>query len=111
MKLPLDTVIAREKVIAYLLVRQSRNDKSSFLATAGYTLANPEALLASLAVLRDHGNAVPVDDNKFGRSYEIVGVLAGPLGIGLLVRTIWMTEHLSGSTKFITLIPVETVRS
>jgi len=111
MKLPPDTVIAPEKVIDYLLVRQSRSDKSAFLASGGYTLANPQALLVSLGALRDHGDAVPVDENKFGRYHEIVGVLTGPLGIGLRVRTIWMTEHLSGSTRFITLIPIETGRA
>ena len=98
MKLSSDATIAREKVVDYLLVRQSRSDKSAFLAGGGYTLANPEVLLASLGTLRDQGDAVPVDENKFGRYYEIVGVLPGTRGAGLRVRTIWMTEHLSGTT-------------
>ena len=111
MKLPPDTIIAREKVVDYPLVQQSRSDKSAFLAGGGYTLANPYALLTSLYALRDQGDAAPVDENKFGRYYEIIGVLAGPHGTGLRVRTIWMTEHLSGLTKFVTLIPIEVVRS
>ena len=48
MKLPPDSVIAPEKLISYLLVRQARRDKSAFLATAGYTLANSEQLLRDL---------------------------------------------------------------
>jgi hypothetical protein len=48
MKLPPDSVIAPEKLISYLLVRQTRGDKSAFLATAGYTLANSEQLLRDL---------------------------------------------------------------
>jgi len=32
-------------------------------------------------------------------------MLTGPNGVALAVRTIWMTEHLSGVTKFVTLIP------
>ena len=111
MKLPPDSFIAREKAIAYLLVRQSRSDKSAFLAGAGYTLENPDTLLASLDALRTHGDAVLVDENKFGRYYEVVGILSAPNGISLRVRTIWMTEHLSGITKFITLIPIGTVRT
>jgi hypothetical protein len=38
-------------------------------------------------------------------AYEIRAQLVGPSGRALRVRTIWMTEYLSGATKFITLIP------
>jgi hypothetical protein len=107
MKLPANAIIAPEKVTDYLLVRQSRNDKSAFLETSGYNPVNPDVLISSLVGLREQNEAVPIDENQFGRYYEVVGVLRGPLGVGLRVRTIWMTEHLSGVTKFITLIPVE----
>ena len=107
MKLPPNALIASEKVTHYLLVRQSRGDKSVFLRRGGFTLANPNALIASLTTLRDQKNAQLVSENKFGRFYEVAGVLHGPTGIGLRVKTIWMTEHLSGTTKFITLIPIE----
>jgi hypothetical protein len=38
-------------------------------------------------------------------SYETRGNLTGPNGISLAVRVIWMTEHWSGVTKFVTLLP------
>lgn len=38
--------------------------------------------------------------NKFGRYYEIRVTLTGPNGVKLAVCTIWMTENLSGVTKF-----------
>src|SRR5882724_9729536 len=104
MKLPANAVIAREKVTGYLLVRQSRNDKSVFLERSGYSPANPEVLISDLGTLGAQNEATSVDDNQFGRYYEVVGILRGPFGVGLRVRTIWMTEHLSGITKFITLI-------
>lgn len=107
MKLPADAIIAKDKVIHYLLVRQSRSDKSAFLERGGYSLANPEALITGLAAIRDGNEAQMVDNNKFGRYYEVIGILHGPAGIELRVKTIWMTEHLSGATKFITLIPIE----
>jgi len=110
MKLPANAVIARKKITDYLLVRQNRSDKSSFLESDGFTVLNPDALVAELATLCDQGDAQQVDENKFGRYYEITGILRGPLGIGLRVKTIWMTEHLSGTTKFVTLIPIEVVR-
>ena len=107
MKLSAKAKIAREKVTGYLLVRQVRSDKSGFLAGGGFTLHNPDALIAELGVLRSANEANQVNDNKFGRYYEVSGVLRGPLGVGLRVKTIWMIEHLSGDTKFVTLIPIE----
>lgn len=107
MKLSASAIIAREKVTGYLLVRQGRNDKSAFLEKGGYTAGNPEDLITALVELRDHCDARQVDDNQFGVYYELIGDLRGPAGVKLRVRTVWMTEHLSGATKFITLIPIE----
>jgi hypothetical protein len=107
MKLPANAIIARGKVTEYLLVRQGRNDKSAFLEKGGYTSANPDALIVGLKELREQNEAMLVDDNPFGVYYELVGILRGTMGIGLRVKTVWMTEHLSGVTKFITLIPIE----
>lgn len=107
MKLPRDATIARGKVANYLLVRQNRSDKSAFLERGGFSLANPDALIAGLAEIRDGNNeAQLVDENKFGQYYELLGILHGPSGVDLRVRTIWMRESLSGVTKFITLIPI-----
>jgi hypothetical protein len=110
MKLPSDTIIAREKITRYLLIRQNRGDKSAFLEKGGYSLANPDALISSLVALRDENEEVQIAWNRFGRYYEIIGTLRGPFRIELSVRTIWMTEHLSGITKFITLIPVRAIQ-
>ena len=90
-------------------MRQSRNDKSAFLEKGGYSSGNPDALVLGLRSLQEQGDATPVENNQFGIYYELIGVLRGPMGIGLRVKTIWMTEHLSGVTKFITLIPIETL--
>ena len=46
-----------------------------------------------------------MQSNNFGQYYEVRGKLTGPNGALLAVRTIWMTEHLSGLTKFVTLLP------
>jgi hypothetical protein len=40
-KIPPDAIIAPEKPDRYLLVPLARNDKSGFLAQAGFALANP----------------------------------------------------------------------
>jgi len=107
MKLPHDATIAPEKIADYLLVRQSRGDKSAFLERAGFTSANPAELTSAIQAVRDRNDALLVDENKFGLYYEAVGSITGPNGTVLRVKTIWMTERLSGTTKFITLIPIE----
>ena len=105
MRLPVDTTIAEDKLIRYLLLPQVRGDKSIFLAQAGYVLENAVQLLHDLRTQIVAVDAVPLESNTFGQYYEIYATLTGPNGVKLAVRTIWMTEHLSGITKFVTLIP------
>jgi hypothetical protein len=105
MKLPPDSLIFADKITHYLLVPLSRGDKSAFLLRAGYTRENPLQLLDDLRTQILPLDAVAAGENKFGRYFEARGLLRGPNGVALRVRTIWMTEHLSGSTKFVTLIP------
>lgn len=105
MKLPDNPHIAPEKLTHYLLVRQARSDKSGYLAKAGYLPDNWEALQTDLLGLATTGEAEAVEINKFGEYFAVAGVLRGPNGTALPVRTIWMTEHLSKVTKFITLTP------
>jgi hypothetical protein len=50
-------------------------------------------------------DATALETTSYGQLYEIWAQLVGPSGRTLRVRTIWMTEYLSGATKFITLIP------
>jgi hypothetical protein len=50
-------------------------------------------------------DATALETTSYGQLYEIRAPLVGPSGRTLHVRTIWMTEYLSGATKFITLIP------
>ena len=105
MKLPADSVIPPEKLTRYLLLPQARADKAAFLAKAGYTPENYERLLADLRTQVLPLEAVPSLENQFGRYYEIRAALRGPNGVTLQVKTIWMTEHLSSETRFITLLP------
>ncbi len=109
MKLPDDAVIAPEKLASYLLVRQARGDKSAFLARAGYTTANFGQLLRDLRQQVLSQEAVSLPRTNFGSSMKS-GRLTGPNGTELRIRSIWMKEHLSGVTKFITLVPDKTER-
>ena len=44
MRVSEDLIIPNAKITQYLLVLKARNDKSKFLAQAGFTRENPEAL-------------------------------------------------------------------
>jgi hypothetical protein len=105
MKLPADAVIAAEKITRYLLVLQSRGDKSGFLARGGYTRESANQLLHDLRTQILPLDATPLHSTEFGQFYEIRGPLIGLNGVTLQIRSIWMKENLSGVTKFVTLIP------
>ena len=105
MQLPSDSTIARSKVTHYLLIWQARGDKSRFLALAGYDVFRPDQLIHDIRVQVLPCAAVPLESTEHGQYYEISCPLTGPNGRTLDIRAIWMTEHLSGQTKFITLIP------
>lgn len=104
MKLPRDSEIARLKVTQYLLKLREEDDKSKFLAQAGYTPAQADKLLDDLHALLD-GDAEFIQTTDYGDKYRIRGTLNGPNGRQLRVISVWMTEEATGRTKFVTLYP------
>ena len=104
MRLPADSEIARVKVTQYLLKPRDEDDKSKFLALAGYTLAHADKLLADLRELLK-GEAELLQTTEYGDKYRICGTLTGPNRRQLRIATIWMTEEATGRTKFVPLYP------
>jgi hypothetical protein len=104
MIIPKDAVIAEEKIRDYLLKPLPIDDKSGYLALAGYTLEDYWELIRDI---RDH--LLPKEgkfqrDDEFGAYYLVLGTLRGPNNRELGVRTIWQrTNH--GVVRFITLYP------
>ncbi|HEV2435798.1 MAG TPA: hypothetical protein VG077_07355 [Verrucomicrobiae bacterium] len=107
MKLPADSEIAREKITRYLLTLRTEDDKSRFMALAGYTLAHADRLLEDLRGLLAN-EAEFVQSTEYGDKYRICGTLTGPNGRKLRVVSIWMIEEATGRTKFVTLYPDKT---
>lgn len=89
----------------YLLAPKARNDKSKWLNSAGYTVENWEQLEADIRKQLLSLDAALDEINEYGSVYRIAGLLVGPNGQTLNVVSIWMTEHLSRNTKFITMYP------
>jgi hypothetical protein len=105
MKLPSESLIASTKITHYLLVPQAKGDKSRFFALAGYDTTMADQLRHDIRTQILPCDAVATERNKHGQYYQITCQLTGPNGRVLWVRSIWMKEHLSQQTKFITLVP------
>lgn len=107
MKLPSDAIIAIEKMTNYLLQWRPENDKSRFLAHAGYTEQHADRLASDIRQQLLRLEAEFEETTEYGEMYSIIGSLIGPNGRMLRVASIWMTESATGQTKFITLYPAK----
>jgi hypothetical protein len=104
-KLPEHALIPDDKLRRYLLLPREENDKSAFLALAGYTLATWEVLKQDLYELVKLHEVADTIISPYGIKHEIYGVLTGPNGQTLHVVTVWITLEATGETRFVTLFP------
>lgn len=107
MKLPADAVVAKPKVANYLLEWQPENDKSRFLAQAGYTSEHVDQLAEDIRRQLLPLEAEFEESTEYGDKYRIVGALIGPNGRTLRVVSVWMIEAATRTTKFLTLYPAK----
>lgn len=105
MKLPRDATIAMTKMTEYLLRWRPEDDKSAFLARAGYSTGNADELITDIREQLLPIEAEFIEATEYGPKYLIRGALVGPNGHSLRVISIWMTEDAIGETKFLTLYP------
>ncbi len=80
MKLPPDSVISDRKLKEYLLSPRVEDDKSRFLAIAGYTPSHWSELEADLRDLIGAKDADLTRSTVYGDMYEVKGSLVGPNG-------------------------------
>jgi hypothetical protein len=105
MRIPADALIAAEKLTGYLLLQRPWDDKSKFLAKAGFDRTNPQALLGALRALAAEVEANQDGVNEYGEFLRTDGDLVGPNGLRLAVSAIWLRQHLDGRVRFVTLKP------
>jgi len=91
-KLPANTIIAPRKLTQYLLRLRVEDDKSQFLALAGYTLDDADRLMRDIREQLLPLEAEFHEETEYGPKYRIRGALTGPNGRALRVLTIWMKE-------------------
>jgi hypothetical protein len=104
MKLRGNIIIPDAKLTQYLLIFQEKDDKSKFLARAGFTLENPEQLKQAILNLIARNEANLDRTSKYGTFYRVEGNLIG-LTKTLLVVTVWLERTQDGNIQFITLLP------
>jgi hypothetical protein len=105
MKIPVDAIIPEVKLTKYLLVYKPRNDKSQFLAQAGFTLDNWQVLKTAIQQLNQSVEAKADRTDEYGTFYNVNGELQGVNGINLSVVTIWLERKSDSKFQFITLVP------
>ena len=88
-------------------MRRARNDKSGFLARAGYNASNWRALEQDLRKLIQMRDAELAGQNEFGEFLVVRGQLLGPNNSSLNVKTVWIQLSETNETRFVTLVPDE----
>lgn len=105
MKLPENVIIPDAKLTKYLLILRQDDDKSKFLAQAGFTQANPEKLKNAIIELITNYQAKEDTSNQYGIFYQVTGTLKGLNNRNLAVITIWLKRQIDNQIQFITLKP------
>ena len=105
MKRQRDSVISDRKLKEYLLSSRVEDDKSGFLAIAGYTASHWNELEADLRGLIRANEADLTRSTVYGDMYAVKGSLVGPNGRTLQIITVWIHLKATGETRFVTLVP------
>lgn len=111
MKISSKALIPVAKLTRYLLVFRTRNDKSKFLAQAGFTPDNHEFLETALRKLILSSEAVEDRTDEYGTFYQVIGELEGVNGVNLNVTTIWLRRKIDQQFQFVTLVPNKEIAS
>jgi hypothetical protein len=69
MKLPIDALIAPEKLTRYFLVKRAVGDKSEFLKQAGYALDTPMQLEEYIRRQILSQEAAPIETTDYGEVF------------------------------------------
>jgi hypothetical protein len=107
MNIPANAIIPEGKLTDYLLVPRPWDDKSKFLARAGFTIDKSEQLEQAIRKLTTLSEAEPDGSNVYGGFYRVEGDIVGPNGIALSVVLIWLQWKLDGTFHFVTLKPAK----
>ncbi|MGG6269745.1 DUF6883 domain-containing protein [Leptolyngbya sp. AN03gr2] len=105
MKMPSGLVIQDQKLTNYLLVYQAKDDKSEFLAGAGYTLQTWEELRQDIVKAVEGAEISEINETEWGMRFLVKSQWRGLNNRLLNVITVWQQDTNSQIVRFITLYP------
>jgi hypothetical protein len=79
--------------------------KAAFFVALGYSADHWELLRDGLLVLARASPASPGKPSAFGRTFEVDGILTGPLGRSADVKTVWIVRANEDAPRFVTAFP------
>ena len=100
-------VIDTAKVRDYLLseAHPVGRFKAAFFVTLGYSSDHWELLRDDLLALARAGWAARGKPSAFGRTFEVDGILIGPSGRSVDVKTVWIIRSNEDAPRFVTAFP------
>ena len=99
--------VEAEKVRDYLLssMHPIGRFKAAVFASLGYEQAQWETLRNDLLALAKSGQSSAGQPSVYGQKYEVDGILAGPSGRSMPVRTVWIVRSAEQVPRFVTAFP------
>jgi len=100
-------VIDPAKVRDYLLsaTHPVGRFKAAFFFALGYSADRWEVLRDDILALARTGIASPGQPSPYGRKLELDGILTGPSGRSVPVRTVWIFRPEEQFPRFVTVLP------
>ncbi|KAM3115148.1 DUF6883 domain-containing protein [Phormidesmis sp. 146-33] len=103
--MPSGLVIQEQKLTNYLLIYQPKDDKSEFLAGAGYTLQTWQLLRQDILRAVEGLDVAEKIVTEWGTRFRVNCQWSGLNGRRLRVVTIWQSDTGSDVIRFVTLYP------
>jgi hypothetical protein len=110
MKMPSGLVIADRKLTHYLLVYQPEDDKSGFLALAGYRLQNWQQLKRDILTAVEGAEVHETVSTNWGTRYKVRSQWTGVNGVVLRGMTVWQQDEENDVIRLLTLYPDKSIR-
>lgn len=105
MEMPSGLLIQEKKLTKYLLVYQAKDDKSEFLALAGYSLQNWQTLKQDILNAVEGAEIAEIVPTDWGTRFKVKSQWNGINGQLIRVFTIWQQDESSDTIRLVTLYP------
>jgi len=79
--------------------------KAEFFARLGYSQSDWRRLEADILQIARSGTALERQGTRFGRKYEVGGILRGPSGREARVTTVWIVKNGEDYPRLVTAYP------